>query len=277
MQQVALGWFLAAFDQCQLILNPHAASTSVRSVRAFFAQWWYFRSLLLSVSSVSSVASVTVIMQLQSTAHPLQGSQRPQVRVRSHVAVSRTTTVCHSVGLPSTCAAAKHRSQHQQTETTNSNQWSAAAAAQPLPQTTAQKQKQEQQDGSSVQPQSDAMQLLERSYQQPPVPNSADQPRAKRPAASSSSKLRPLVIRSALPVLRTIRFTERRLEADLLTIAATVMLVVGFIIWDRGVEELLDGLLGDGPRGSVFCIVVGLGIVVAVRLSGFKLTRIFTP
>lgn len=136
---------------------------------------------------------------------------------------------------------------------------------------------QPQQDSSMVTPQSNTVQLLERSYQQASVPNSAQQQKAKRAQAGSSSTLRPLVIRSALPVLRTIRFTERRLEADLLTIATTVMLVVGFIIWDRGVEELLDGLLGDDPKGSVFCIVVGLGMVVAVRLSGFKITRMFSP
>lgn len=136
---------------------------------------------------------------------------------------------------------------------------------------------QAQQDNSMITQQSDTVQLLERSYQQASVPNSAQKQRGKRAPAASSSTLRPLVIRSALPVFRTIRFTERRLEADLLTIATTVMLVVGFIIWDRGVEELLDGLLGDDPKGSVFCIVVGLGMVVAVRLSGFKTTRMFSP
>jgi hypothetical protein len=63
-------------------------------------------------------------------------------------------------------------------------------------------------------------------------------------------------LRAALPVLRTVRFTERRLQADLLTVSATVMLLVGYIIWDRGVEELLDNLLGEGPKGSIACIVL---------------------
>jgi hypothetical protein len=177
---------------------------------------------------------------------------------------------CRNVAYVCPNAVGKHRSQHQlqQAETTNQLQEGLA-----IPQAA----QQAQQDSSMTTPQLDTVQLLERSYQQASVPNSTQQRRVKRAPAASSSTLRPLVIRSALPVFRTIRFTERRLEADLMTIAATVMLVVGFIIWDRGVEELLDGLLGDGPKGSVFCIVVGLGIVVAVRLSGFKTTRIFSP
>lgn len=114
-------------------------------------------------------------------------------------------------------------------------------------------------------------QQLERSYQQQATSASPSPQRA-----APSSKLRPLYIRSALPVLRTIRFTERRLEADLATVAATVMLVVGYIIWDRGVEELLDNLLGDGPKGSVFSILCGLGLLVGVRVAGGKVSKLFS-
>jgi hypothetical protein len=121
----------------------------------------------------------------------------------------------------------------------------------------------------------DAVQLLERSYQQQHASSSPPQPSSRRVAAGDS-KLRPLYIRSALPILRTIRFTERRLESDLLSVAATVMLVVGYIIWDRGVEEMLDNLLGDGPKGSVVCILFGLGLVVAVRVAGGKVSKLFS-
>lgn len=114
-------------------------------------------------------------------------------------------------------------------------------------------------------------QQLERSYQQRAA-SASPSPRQAAP----SSKLRPLYIRSALPVLRTVRFTVRRLEADLRTVAATVMLVVGYIIWDRGVEELLDNLLGDGPQGSVFSILFGLGCVVSVRVAGGKVSKLFS-
>lgn len=133
----------------------------------------------------------------------------------------------------------------------------------------------EQQAGTTNPPAQhrDAVQLLERSYQQPHVGSSSPKPSSRRPAADS--KLRPLYIRSVLPILRTIRFTERRLEADLLSVAATMMLVVGYIIWDRGVEEMLDNLLGDGPKGCVFCILFGLGLVVAVRVTGGKVTKLF--
>lgn len=135
----------------------------------------------------------------------------------------------------------------------------------------------QQQQGETTNPtnqQAAAVQLLERSYGQASAPSSPVPP-AKHSAAADS-KLRPLVIRSALPVLRTIRVTERRLEADLLTIAATVMLVVGYIIWDRGVEEMLDNLLGDGPKGSIFCILFGLGLVVGVRVTGGKVSKLFS-
>jgi hypothetical protein len=66
------------------------------------------------------------------------------------------------------------------------------------------------------------------------------------------------------------------LQADVATVAATVLLVVGYIIWDRGVEELLDNLLGDGPKGSIFSILFGLGLVVGVRVAGGKVSKLFS-
>lgn len=120
----------------------------------------------------------------------------------------------------------------------------------------------------------DVVQLLDQSYQQ--LHDSSSPQLLSTRSAAGGSKLRPLYIRSALPILRTIRFTERRLEADLLSVAATVMLVVGYIIWDRGVEEMLDNLLGNGPKGSVFCILFGLGLVVAVRVAGGKVSKLFS-
>jgi len=123
----------------------------------------------------------------------------------------------------------------------------------------------------------DAVELLERSYQHEAAASAASTTTdgTRRPAAVS--KLRPLYIRHALPVLRTVRFTERRLEADLLTIATTIMFVNGFIVWDRGLESMLDGLLGDSAKGSILCILLGLGLVVGVRLSGAKVGNIFSP
>lgn len=125
-----------------------------------------------------------------------------------------------------------------------------------------------------------ALQRLESTYKQKAASQQPPQPPSKR-AAAGSRPLRPLLrrvpLKSALPVLRTVRFAERRLEADVLTIATTVMLVVGYIIWDRGVEELLDNIFGEGPKGSVFCILMGLGLVTLLRFAaGSKILKIFS-
>lgn len=125
-----------------------------------------------------------------------------------------------------------------------------------------------------------AVQQLQSSYIQKAASPSPQQPPSKR-AAAGTRPLRPLLrrvpLKSALPVLRTVRFAERRLEADVLTIATTIMLVVGYIIWDRGVEELLDNIFGEGPKGSVFCILMGLGLVSLVRFAaGSKILKIFS-
>jgi hypothetical protein len=147
----------------------------------------------------------------------------------------------------------------------------------------AQQQEPQQQTPNSSTPDARAdaaVQQMESSYIQKAASQSAPQPPAQR-AAAGSRPLRPLLrrvpLKSALPVLRTVRFAERRLEADVLTIATTVMLVVGYIIWDRGVEELLDNIFGEGPKGSVFCILMGLGLVSLVRFAaGSKILKIFS-
>jgi hypothetical protein len=65
---------------------------------------------------------------------------------------------------------------------------------------------------------------------------------------------------------------ERKLEADLRSVGATIVAVSGVIVYWRGVWSLLDHVLGDSVFGDVACVVLGLLTVLGVRLSGAKLS-----
>jgi hypothetical protein len=42
------------------------------------------------------------------------------------------------------------------------------------------------------------------------------------------------------------------------------------------VQDILDRLLGDGPAGSLTCIVVGIGLVVFARLQVTTWSPVFS-
>lgn len=74
-----------------------------------------------------------------------------------------------------------------------------------------------------------------------------------------------------------LREFEQKLEADLQSVAVTVTAVTGVIIYWRGVWSLLDNVMGDSLFGDICCIIVGLTIVLAIRLSGVKVASSFWP
>jgi hypothetical protein len=74
-----------------------------------------------------------------------------------------------------------------------------------------------------------------------------------------------------------LREFEHKLEADLQSVAVTVTAVTGVIIYWRGVWSLLDNVMGDSLFGDICCIIVGLTIVLAIRLSGVKVASSFWP
>eukprot|EP00882_Tetradesmus_deserticola_P003599 GHRQ01003810.1.p1 GENE.GHRQ01003810.1~~GHRQ01003810.1.p1 ORF type:complete len:199 (+),score=51.50 GHRQ01003810.1:129-725(+) len=74
-----------------------------------------------------------------------------------------------------------------------------------------------------------------------------------------------------------LREFEHKLEADLQSVAVTVTAVTGVIIYWRGVWSLLDYMMGDSLFGDICCIIVGLTIVLAIRLSGVKVASSFWP
>lgn len=63
---------------------------------------------------------------------------------------------------------------------------------------------------------------------------------------------------------------EARFEADLQTVAITLVAIVGVICFWRGIWSLLDYYLGENPIGDISCILVGFGIIMYIRLSGLK-------
>lgn len=69
---------------------------------------------------------------------------------------------------------------------------------------------------------------------------------------------------------------ERRLETELSAVAASVAFMVGIIFYEYGVQSCLDRLLGDSPAGSLSCVVSGLGLVLAVKLSGAKIGNLWS-
>jgi hypothetical protein len=69
---------------------------------------------------------------------------------------------------------------------------------------------------------------------------------------------------------------ERRLETELSAVAGSVAFMVGIIFYEYGVQSCLDRLLGDSPAGSLSCVVSGLGLVLAVKLSGAKIGNLWS-
>eukprot|EP00775_Hariotina_reticulata_P001293 gene1293-1634_t len=80
-----------------------------------------------------------------------------------------------------------------------------------------------------------------------------------------------ILLRSPLlPVFRTLRCTEKKLEAKFPAVGNSIVLMMAVIAYDFGVNNVLDRLLGESPLGSLSCILVGMGLVLGVRLAGFK-------
>ena len=77
-------------------------------------------------------------------------------------------------------------------------------------------------------------------------------------------------------LLVSVREAERKLEADFTTLMVTILFMVAVIVFEYGVQSLLDHFLGDSVTGSVSCILVGLGMVFSVKLSGFKWSKLWT-
>jgi len=92
----------------------------------------------------------------------------------------------------------------------------------------------------------------------------------RQPQRQFQHTARALYFSPLLPVLRALRSTERRLEAKVPAIGNSIVLMTAVIAYDFGVNNVLDRLLGESPLGSLSCILVGLGMVVGVRLAGFK-------
>eukprot|EP00877_Chromochloris_zofingiensis_P013906 jgi/Chrzof1/876/Cz01g32110.t1 len=90
-----------------------------------------------------------------------------------------------------------------------------------------------------------------------------------RPALPGSLRLRATVL------LASVQELEAKLEADLLTLAATLSCVVGVILFEFGIQGVLDHLLGDSVSGSISCILAGLGIVFGIKVSGYKVARLW--
>jgi len=80
----------------------------------------------------------------------------------------------------------------------------------------------------------------------------------------------------AMGLLVSVREAERKLEADITTLMVTILFMVAVIVFEYGVQSLLDHFLGDSVTGSVSCILVGLGMVFSVKLSGFKWSKLWS-
>lgn len=120
-----------------------------------------------------------------------------------------------------------------------------------------------------------------------PIPPTIDAPRAISAANTPSQALTPAPTTSGAapagaaplsPLRAAVAWVveaERRLEADLTTIGITVTFMVALIVYERGVQALMDNIFGDGPKGSWACVLMGLLLVFGVKLSGARLTAIW--
>ncbi|KXZ44264.1 hypothetical protein GPECTOR_70g495 [Gonium pectorale] len=79
-------------------------------------------------------------------------------------------------------------------------------------------------------------------------------------------------LRPALPTT-LLQDMEAKLEADLTTILVTITFVVGFIILEFGINDLIDIYWGDDVLADIACVGVGLAVVFWVRLSKVPLMR----
>eukprot|EP00879_Flechtneria_rotunda_P002881 GHRR01003096.1.p1 GENE.GHRR01003096.1~~GHRR01003096.1.p1 ORF type:complete len:189 (+),score=51.36 GHRR01003096.1:93-659(+) len=84
------------------------------------------------------------------------------------------------------------------------------------------------------------------------------------------SQLQARYVTDVLPVARAVHAAEQRLEAALPSVGNAVLLMVAFILYDYGWNNILDRLLGNSPLGSICCIMTGLGMILGVRLMGHK-------
>ncbi|GLC63428.1 hypothetical protein PLESTF_000035100 [Pleodorina starrii] len=66
---------------------------------------------------------------------------------------------------------------------------------------------------------------------------------------------------------------EARLEADLVTIAVTILFAVGFISLEFGINDLIEHYYGESVFADVVCVSVGLAVVFWVKLSKARLMR----
>lgn len=103
--------------------------------------------------------------------------------------------------------------------------------------------------------------------------------RAEVVAPSPPPKQRPGTVSFSLPTVPrdALQEFEAKLEADLQTVGVTLVGILGVIVFWRGVWSLLDYYIGDDVLGDFCCTIVGLGIVLYIRLSGFRMASIFPP
>ncbi|GLC38929.1 hypothetical protein PLESTB_000462400 [Pleodorina starrii] len=66
---------------------------------------------------------------------------------------------------------------------------------------------------------------------------------------------------------------EAKLEADLVTIAVTILFAVGFISLEFGINDLIEHYYGESVFADVVCVSVGLAVVFWVKLSKARLMR----
>lgn len=64
---------------------------------------------------------------------------------------------------------------------------------------------------------------------------------------------------------------EKRLEADLQTVANTLLALFAVVSYWRGIWALLDHVFGDNPLGDFVCVLMGLGIIIYIRLTGLRI------
>lgn len=102
-----------------------------------------------------------------------------------------------------------------------------------------------------------------------------------RAAAAASAIAVTSSARAAAPPPRAagpralLRAAERRLGGDLPTAALSLAPVVALIAYERGVQDLLDDVFGDSPAGGAACMLIGVGLVVGVKLTGARWTALW--
>ncbi|KAG2448257.1 hypothetical protein HYH02_006841 [Chlamydomonas schloesseri] len=67
---------------------------------------------------------------------------------------------------------------------------------------------------------------------------------------------------------------EHKLEADLTTIAVTIVFAIGFICLEFGVNDLIEIFFGHSVISDLTCIGIGLVVVFGVKVSKLPLLRL---